>query len=169
MDIKQKQVELFMVKAGQPVEYVPAIPSEEAMRHAARILLEETIETINAMGYEIRVGEKVFLEQDGYIMIRKSDPDLVEIADGYTDVDYVVQVGYNTFGLPGDALFSEVAQNNLDKFRGAYSFSSTGKLIKPPNHPKPDIEGIVKRYRDLGYQQLELNFEDDNGDDPDQD
>jgi predicted HAD superfamily Cof-like phosphohydrolase len=138
-----------MQMAGQFSPEVPTVPDVETRILRARLLLEETIETINALGVDLcipfyphnkSVGHTDFILQES----TTHEPNLVEIADGCADVAVIATGTLVSCGIPDKPLLALVDQNNLDKFGPGHYIDSFGKVRKPPNHVGPDIAGLLK-------------------------
>jgi predicted HAD superfamily Cof-like phosphohydrolase len=141
----QLLVELFMAHChAHPVglnmhalPVSPSIPSLEARKLSARLMLEECMETIQkGLGLDI-VDVHGALDFGRLGFEEKCTPNLVEVADGLADQEVVNLGTAARCGLAHQPIFEIVAQNNLLKFAEGHRFNAVGKLIKPPNHPVP--------------------------------
>lgn len=126
----------FMSTFGQTVRTVPTTditPEERVLR--ARIVLEEALEFVEAMGCDV-------VESDGYSPVTKSsvlveinpgkDIDLVEATDAMADLDVVVKGSAHTLGVPVDAAFQIVHGTNMAKAPGGVVLRrEDGKIQKP--------------------------------------
>ena len=132
----QLLVELFMRQARQDVPVAPCIPSLEIRKLRAALLLEECLETIEAMGIQVinSSGQQIHIRDIKY---RENGPgNIIEVADGLADLEVVGSCGTaSAFGIAQQPIFEAVAGNNLLKFAPGHSFRADGKLIKPANHP----------------------------------
>lgn len=156
----QQRVELFMAKAEQEVPYNVVIPSEEVRLLRAMLILEEAIETIEALGMRLNVTAK---QDDKFIIDTKENtitvtlvtkemislstghqPDLYEIADGCADLSVVTIGTLSACGIVDTPLLEEVDAANLRKFGPGATRRSDGKWIKPPNFVGPDIKRVLK-------------------------
>jgi predicted HAD superfamily Cof-like phosphohydrolase len=86
-----------------------------------RLLVEEFAEYINAV----------------------LDGDLVEIADGLTDIDYILNGTSAMHGFNIDDLHEEVHASNMSKLGadGEPIFREDGKVLKSDQYFRPDIRG----------------------------
>lgn len=146
----QRRVEEFMRLANQAVPPKPIVPSREIRHLRAKIILEEAIETIHGLGFNICLtgGHRILAEDnfelssDGHV-----PPDLVEIVDGCADIRVVTTGTLSACGVPDKLVQFEVDQNNLAKFGpGGYRRESDGKWMKPPGHKPPRIKEIVAHH-----------------------
>ncbi len=75
--------------------------------------------------------------------------DIVEVLDALTDLQYVLDGAYLSFGLHDvkDAAFNEVQRSNMSKL-GAdgkpIRRETDGKILKGPNFFEPDLSQFVK-------------------------
>lgn len=119
----------------------------------AKLILEEAVETIDALGFHAQV--KLSGEWEVH---KKNNPDgspvglnVVEMIDGLCDVVYVCYHAFEMYTAKQPVMITfedfllEVCNNNSLKVANP-KFDETGKLIKPEDHPKPDIEYMVRKY-----------------------
>lgn len=148
------RVREFMKKAGQTTPDVPEIPSLEIRQLRARLILEEALETIAALGLiplqwedgeqrqvismDEEIGNRVTFEPH---MTKK--PNLVEIADGCADISVVTIGTLIACGVKDADLLRVVDESNLAKFKGDAHRDPGGKWIKPSDWEAPDIEAIL--------------------------
>ncbi len=127
----------------------PFMPDEETRRLRAKLLLEEALEQISGLGFDV-YGENGDYIGNGVEFVPNGKENLAEIADGIADVS-VINIGTAiACGLPDVPLLEAVDFNNMAKFGPGHSIRADGKLIKPPNHPKPDFAGIIRNLEN-GY------------------
>jgi predicted HAD superfamily Cof-like phosphohydrolase len=139
----QRYVDEFMNKAKQETPDTPTIPSEDVRLLRAKLIFEECMETVAAMGVEV-----ITLEEGSVFRI-VGPCDIVEVADGCADIAVVTTGTLSAFGIADYGIQKLVDQNNLDKFGPGHSFREDGKLEKPPGHKPPDILSELQR---LGYE-----------------
>lgn len=118
------RVRKFMADADQELHDTPTLPSQETCLLRARLILEEALETIHALGACVQLRTR----SDGWLDVDERNeevrvepsiiaPDLEAIADGCADLS-VVNVGtLIACGIKDDALLREVDLNNLAKFK----------------------------------------------------
>lgn len=129
-----------------PVAFVPTVPTIEQRVLRVRLLLEELIEFAEASGVTLHVicnGDK-----DHVALVNPAtspDCDLVEAADGLTDMRYLVDGGNLIFGFPGEQLLAEVHRSNMSKLGedGKPIRREDGKSLKGPNYSPPDIAKVL--------------------------
>lgn len=142
--LHQTMVDKFMGLAKQELPESPCIPSREVRELRAKLIYEEAIETINGLGFSV-----VYLEnhnhpdQIGLHLVEDREPNLVEIIDGCCDLKVVTTGTLSACGVPDLPFQVAVDTNNLAKFGPGHSWREDGKLIKPPGHQPPDIQGIL--------------------------
>lgn len=150
----QNRVFEFMQGARQATPAMPIIPNAEVRLLRARLILEEALETVHALGVSVCVTPS----RDGALqgsppveILKDSDlsftadktPDLIEIADGCADLSVVTTGTLIACGIRDNAILEAVDQNNLDKLKPGHSFREDGKLVKPKDHPKVDLAPII--------------------------
>lgn len=123
MTNEQRQVHNFMKAFGQECPEKSCIPSLEVRKLRAKLILEEALETIEALGFRIHIHPEdwadVSVVETGY------EPKLAEIADGCEDLKVVTEGTLIACGLvlkqveghpyPYDPLFDEVMRSNNSK------------------------------------------------------
>ena len=121
-----EQVQEFHETYGLPVEGAPNI--EDAQTNALRInLLAEELEELQEA-----------LEEGN----------LVEVLDALTDLQYVLDGAYLSFGLHSlkQAAFDEVHRSNMSKLGEdgkPIRRESDGKVLKGPNYWTPDLSKFI--------------------------
>lgn len=127
------------VTLGQMIPEVPTLSDKPGLMLRARLILEEALETIEAMGLA------VIPDEQGKLVVKDTGAkaDLVAIVDGCFDLS-VVNIGtLSHLGVPDSGL-EIVDMNNLEKFAPGFKIREDGKLIKPPGHRPPDIKGWLE-------------------------
>jgi predicted HAD superfamily Cof-like phosphohydrolase len=150
----QLRIEAMMNAAGQELPATPVIPNEDVRRLRAMLILEEALETCEALGFRLGCNGSVPTEplkdaiKRGDFFYEAVEPDLVEIADGCADISVVTIGTLSACGIADNPILEAVDQNNLEKFgEGGYR-NEHGKWIKPPGHKPPDIQALLE---DQGY------------------
>ena len=139
-----RDVESFMLRAGQTVPIVPAIPDDDVRYLRARLTLEETFEKLAAMGVTILQKETGYtIDFDDLDYDVTHNVDIYEWIDGCCDVAVVNTGELCAMGLPDVPFQREVNSNNLAKFGPGSYVDSNGKLCKPDNHQGPRIAAIL--------------------------
>jgi NTP pyrophosphatase (non-canonical NTP hydrolase) len=115
----QSLVEEFHRKYGAPRSMLWNVQDKEAWLHVGhqrnRLIMEEFFEMISAW----------------------HEKDIVELADGLTDLLYVVLGTAVAAGIDLAPLFEAVHASNMSKDVGEF------KPIKGPNFFKPDVRGLL--------------------------
>jgi predicted HAD superfamily Cof-like phosphohydrolase len=139
MKTQQQQVTEFMLKARQECPANPILPSYEIRKLRAALILEEAVETINALGFEIKYS----CHKDLVVLEEAFEPNLVQIADGCADLK-VVTIGTEiACGINGEQTFNEVMRSNMTKFIDG-TFRADGKYLKGPSYEKPRLKEILE-------------------------
>lgn len=123
----------------------PMMPDAKTRLLRATLILEEAIETVNALGFKLMYDGKNYMVDPDQIQ----EPDLIEIADGCADLS-VVNIGtLVACGIPDSPLIRIVDENNLEKLGPGSSFNTFGKLVKPKGFvgPKEKIEQFIENLK----------------------
>jgi hypothetical protein len=159
-DQSQLLVEAFMrtMSGRQEVQSVPTRPTvrnDAVCCLRARLMIEETVETIDlglGLGISIEWLEAVIdkAKMAGKKTLGKnelSEPkfererpvNMVELAGNLADVDVVGPRGTAAaFGIAHWPIMMLVSGNNLLKFAPGHTYRDDGKLVKPKTHPAPE-------------------------------
>lgn len=138
----QHRVEHFMMRGGQDVPALPTIPDEQSRILRARLIMEEALETIGALG--VCVGHKdAALDMQTLLFDTCSEPDLEKIIDGCCDIKVVTTGTLSACGVPDDPFQEEVDQNNLWKVKDGVKKSPEGKILKPEGWRPPRIAELL--------------------------
>jgi predicted HAD superfamily Cof-like phosphohydrolase len=121
-----EQVREFHETYGLPVESRPNITDPKTNELRINLLAEELEELQQAL----------------------KDGDVVEVLDALTDLQYVLDGAYLSFGLHDvkDAAFAEVHASNMSKLGEdgkPIRRESDGKVMKGPHYFKPDISQFI--------------------------
>ena len=139
-----RRVRQFMSLAKQGTPASPIWPSSQTALLRARLILEEAIETIEALGIRATIStayeKKVPLVNHTLHFEKVRDPDLAGIVDGCCDLSVVTIGTLIACGVPDTPFIELVDENNLEKFGPGHAISPAGKLLKPPGHKPPDIQ-----------------------------
>jgi predicted HAD superfamily Cof-like phosphohydrolase len=139
----QRRVEKFMGNARQEVPKKVVLPNEGTRRLRAALILEEALETIEALGftatgpsgYQITAGSTDFLPT--------GEPDLVEIADGCADIMVVTLGTLSACGIADESVMMEVLDSNDSKFAEGHYINEIGKLVKSPLYRPARIDQVL--------------------------
>lgn len=130
--------------AKQEIPQVPTLPKDDVLRLRASLILEEALETIDALGCQVLLDRHIDVNKKNVSIVSVKEANLEEICDGIADIS-VVSIGtLSACGVSDQGLLKMVDENNLAKFGEGHSFRADGKLIKSPLHKKPDITGYLK-------------------------
>ena len=122
-----EQVRIFHETYGLPVKDAPDISDPKTNALRINLLAEEVDELKEAL----EAG------------------DMVEVLDALTDIQYVLDGAYLSFGLHDvkQAAFDEVQRSNMSKLGEdgkPIVREEDGKILKGPNYFKPDIAQFIK-------------------------
>lgn len=132
------------------------VPDVEVRKLLAKLILEEALETVNAMGFTLSVspggttGYLAHIDQCTFLH-RGTQTDLLEVIDGCCDTVYVCVGALVACGVPDEPHLWEVCNANNTKFPGgtAKIDPETGKYLKPLGWEPPDHAAVRKRLRPL--------------------
>jgi predicted HAD superfamily Cof-like phosphohydrolase len=162
MTNEQKQVKDWMLAMGQECPAKPTVPSLEVRKLRAKLIFEEALETIEALGVRIygkdsASGKEFEASSEYFHCITIEDwcePDLEKIADGCEDLKVVtegtlvacglVKPGYVTFldsKPPTDPLFDEVMRSNWTKF---WNDGDDAHVVELKQHPEYIVTEVKK-------------------------
>lgn len=150
MTKEQQMVRAFMRKAKQELPDKPTIPDLKTRKLRAKLMLEEVLETINkglglAVMQETGLPEGMFVVNiDDVDFIDVNKPDLVELADGIADSQYVELGTAIACGIDMQPIFKNVHDSNLSKFIDGY-VDKSGKYRKGKSFRPPDIKNILDK------------------------
>ena len=141
----QKRVEQFMRLAGQDVPASPEIPTEAVRLLRAKLIFEEAMETIEALGCKVGLpfGDDILADHRHFQVFMHGEPDLIEIADGCADISVVTIGTLSACGIADRPLLEEVDDSNLQKFGPGSHRREDGKWIKPTGWVPPKIEKVL--------------------------
>jgi predicted HAD superfamily Cof-like phosphohydrolase len=115
----------------------------ERIRLRAKLIAEEFFETMRAMfgrvGAGLEAAEDIVMTG---IKLNATCVDMIELADGMADLDYVVEGARIEFGIDGSPIAREVHRSNMAKIGGAVR--ADGKKLKPAGWTPPDVAGCLR-------------------------
>ena len=137
----------FMKEANQPVPSFPCDPGPNIRRLAAELIIEEAMETVEALGFRAAQvsGGKIEL----YGLEGENVFNLKESVDGMLDTIYVCHWGMNAMGVADMLPMLEVCDSNDRKTGPGATYNEHGKIQKPPGWVGPDIEGALEVQKKL--------------------
>ena len=135
-----------MKHAGQAVPKEPTLPDEETRIARAKLIMEEALETVAALGFSV-TADYVDKESSHIKFFNQNNPNLTEIVDGCLDLRVVATGTLSACGVADLIPQSMVDENNLQKFGPGGHRDANGKWIKPPGHKPPDLSGEIERQK----------------------
>lgn len=140
-NIMQEQVTEFHKAMDLAVGTFPTIQYAQLR---ANLILEETVETLTAMGFQISMAEDGTVYADP---TREYDElNLDDIAKELCDLLYVVFGSAVTFGIDLEPLFTAVHANNMTKVGG--EIRPDGKRLKPPGYKPVSLHRLIETQRE---------------------
>ncbi len=140
----QLRVELFLGAGGHSLPGKPTEASRDIRILQAKLLMEETLEAIEAMGvrmYCCRCDNAYNNDANSEI----SGPcDLPHLAKELADVKVVATGTMSLFGMADEAIQEAVDENNIAKIGARHTVRADGKLVKDPAHKPPDIASLLR-------------------------
>lgn len=144
MTTEQKQVHEFMQAFGQETPDKPTVPSLEVRKLRAKLVIEECLELIDALGLSMQLtelpagydgGTQINVRSSTLIEFHESKPmSLLETADALADLDYVGPKGTAiACGIDMEPIFAEVHRSNMSKMwttEEVLEFSGTGASLR---------------------------------------
>lgn len=133
-----------MQRVGQDTPEIATVPDEKIRILRAKLILEEALETVAALGVTVHVGATEVTEE-GLDYAAPNEVDLKEVVDGCADISVVTVGTLIAFGIDDEPVLEEVDASNLRKFgEGSYR-REDGKWMKPPGWTPPDIMAAIDR------------------------
>lgn len=137
------------VKPEVALPEVPSIPPIGVRMLRARLILEESLETINALGFKIKLNHvsssnEIRDMSDCKLVSHGDPPDLEGIIDGCCDVIYVATGTLLACGVPDVPHLELVSHKNNAKFPGGVAtLNEYGKFQKPSGWEAPDHMALI--------------------------
>lgn len=139
-----QRVKDFMQKVGQDTPEGAVIPDAKIRILRAKLILEEALETVEALGVTVHHSGHQITEE-GLEYAAPNPVDLKEVVDGCADISVVTIGTLIAFGVDDEPVLEEVDASNLRKFGPGSYRREDGKWMKPPNWTPPDIMAAVDR------------------------
>jgi len=151
----RERVAEFMRAAGQDAPDAPTVPDQETRILRAKLILEEALETVEALGVEVAVpghSDAIWIDRDELRFEPREDGavDVEGVVDGCADISVVTVGTLIAFGVDDEPILEEVDAANLRKFGPGSHRREDGKWIKPEDWTPPDIVG---RLREQGWKE----------------
>lgn len=148
----QRRVEEFMEKADQEVPGVPTIPDENTRILRAKLILEEAMETIEALGVTLTasIENSECVEFDHFKFNTNKNFNMVKVIDGCCDLSVVNTGTLSACGVEDKPVIKAVDKANLRKFGPGGHRRDDGKWIKPKDFvgPEKDIKKYLAKFKD---------------------
>lgn len=126
--------------AGQELPTSPIIPSLDVRQLRANLILEEALETIEGLGFDVEATMP-----DGELKcVEAFTPNIVEVVDGCVDVSVVTTGTLCAFGVSDLPIMEAVDAANLRKSGPGSYRRADGKWMKPPGFKPADILPLLR-------------------------
>ena len=159
----QVAIEDFMRRCDQEVAEYPQLPEDQIVTLRIRLMVEELLGKIELPVEAIRDEDDnrytrlLIKNKSDELIASMLKGDLVGVADGLSDVLYVVIGTAVAYGIDIQEVFDEVHRSNLSKTiwneeqqRYTIEKDEFGKGIKPPTYSPAAIEPIIERQIENG-------------------
>jgi predicted HAD superfamily Cof-like phosphohydrolase len=142
-----RRIRRFMQQAGQKTPDAVTVPDAPTRILRAKLILEEALETVHALGVVVRAGGVDGPELvEGHLHYADGrEPNLEMVVDGCADISVVTIGTLVAFGVDDEPVLEEVDRANLRKFGEGSWQRDDGKWMKPPDWTPPDILGAIGR------------------------
>lgn len=130
----------------------PVLPPASMILNRARLVFEETMELLEALGVGIHVKNAygslhTYLTKDDFKLTIDKPPDITDIphiAKELADVSVVTIGTFSEFGICDTPILEEVDIANLRKFSDGCYIDENKKLRKPPDFKDADLSATLK-------------------------
>jgi len=138
--------------AKQKVRNTPVSGSdfpEEERRLRAELILEETLEYIEASGFRVAVkhtvtGEEKIVDSFRTLeLVDNGEPNVPDMVDAIGDAKYVLDGAALALGVDMEPIEVSIHSANMAKFGPESWTDRKGKVRKPPGWSPPDIEELL--------------------------
>ena len=140
---------------GAPVAWSPTVPPIDRRILRAKLLLEETLEFVEASGLCVWFDGTKLEEPDRRFDVRVAQmpvvSDLTGAADALADIRYVTDGAALEWGIPLEKCLREVHRSNMSKLGedGKPILRADGKILKGPSFTLPDLASILELYKGI--------------------
>ena len=159
MNKNQKNVEKFMLAAGQKGNDYPSGISKKDAELRVILLLEEVLEFSAASGVEVKLNFEntngIVRNTNDLVIEGGGAVDLVEIADGVGDINYVSEGAALAYGIDMELIHAEIQRSNMSKFIDGHR-REDGKWVKGPSYSPADIKSIIDAQIAIGKSMAEI-------------
>lgn len=137
----EQMVYEFMMKYKQPVRLKPEIPTPDELTLRRKLIGEEAIETEGAI---LQCRDAINNANFHNKMLDRGEAEslIIEVADGLADILYVTFGTALSFGIPMEAVFSEVHRSNMTK--PVLGHDKVGQKVQKGDYSRPQLGVIIK-------------------------
>ena len=125
----------------QTIPKGPHVPTEDIRMLRARLILEEALETIGALGVEIQTRSRDQIKNMADVSLSQGTQgsSIEDVIDGCCDTIYVATGTLCAFGVPDLPHLTEICKCNDAKFPFGIALTDEhGKYLKPKGWKGPD-------------------------------
>ena len=126
MQKSQMQVRSFHQVFRLVINDNPTVADEKTLKLRCKLLLEEVIEFCNAAGFTVNID----IEDSDVILMKNGEPNLIEMADALTDIQYVNDGAAVSLGIDLSLLSDEVHRSNMSKLWTAEEVDTIDPKLK---------------------------------------
>lgn len=139
----QLQGEEFIRRAGKiEIPNSPRMPPPKTRKLLADLVLEETVEKINALGFRVEMTTNGLKN-----LPCKDKESFREVIDACGDIMFVVRQTLSACGVHDEILDREICRSNMTRFKPGYTFAENGKLMRSPDWEPPNITQVIEDSR----------------------
>lgn len=131
----QTRVEEFHRLGGHAVPSTPTVPDQETRYRRAKLIFEECLETLEALGF--------YLVSDEYgdpalKALPVANINLAHLVKELSDLSVVTTGTFSTIGVPDEPYLAIVDESNTAKVRNGVRYNEFGKILKPDGWVNPE-------------------------------
>lgn len=156
MNLLRKLVSEFHVAFGAPNPKVPTVPPNDRVRLRLQLIREEFFELLEAcldFG-SVHIAWRFCDSAVKALIDATVAVNIVEAADAFIDLEYVIEGAMLEFGIDSGPLLEEVHRSNMAKKGG--STREDGKYLKPEGWTPPNIAGVLARQAEGGPEAIAI-------------
>lgn len=127
----QQRVEEFHTLGGHETPVVPTTPDDALRYRRAKLILEETLEVLEALGFSMIVANQLSPISDYQF-------DMAHTIKELSDLSVVTTGTFSSLGISDERFLAIVDESNTAKVRGGVKYNEYGKILKPEGWVNPE-------------------------------